>query len=340
MGHNQRISGTCVNNFGHIKPCRDLVTRVNFRPAYVNRDRLPLQMLYAMLLDEHPEVVRTYDSTLVKRYLAGVIKRALSVGDEMEPSSVENLSRFATHTVNLLSQINTMNGDVDPITVLAERYMQPRLRPAEAQAIIRQSISLLDKDPTVLNILENLETLVDDSIPQVRLWSYDEESQKPIDTVMLRRGQLKKHPWEQLKENIEQSIQLFRGGNKDFANLVANLGLDDDTLDTRERDGVTTVNRRGRKARNVIKKNTRDRDSGYAGGSSTTGNLSTGSRSGKGRSTITGRTSPRPSTSSGGGKYMPPRVASRTPPSRRTGKSVTNDDPEPSWIARAETFHL
>lgn len=204
-----------MNDLGTIRPCRDLVTRVNYRTTYVHRDLLPLQMMFAMLLDEQPDVVRTYDNVRVRNYLAGVVARALSGQDEMEPTSAHNLVGFANRAITLLSQVDAMTGDIDPIEVLAERYMSHVLDKVEAYRIIRSSIIDVN-DTTVLNILDNLKTLVEDAVPQVRLWSYDLDSPVKSRTVLLRRGQLKDHPMEQLKHTLDQSIKLFRqgGGNK------------------------------------------------------------------------------------------------------------------------------
>lgn len=215
MGRDENVRGTCVNKEGHIKHCKNLVTRVNWRPTYIIRDKLPIQMLYAMLLDEHPDVVRTYDRSLVTTYLAGVIARALGEQDEDEPEASDNLFRFANNTVNILSQIYTMSGDVDPITVLAERYLEPGMSSREAYRIINTSIRTDITDTSVLNILKNLESLVHFTKPQVRLWAYDSESPKSTDTVLLRRGTVRSHPWNALKEHIAQSLTEFqRGGGE------------------------------------------------------------------------------------------------------------------------------
>lgn len=213
-GGDDYIRGTCVNDLGAIKNCRDLVTRVNYRSTYVNRDRLPLQMLFAMLLDEQPDTVRTYDKSLVKAYLAGVIARALSGEDALEPSGYHNLLRFSNRALSILAQLDNMVGDVDPIAVLAERYLQSRMTAREAITIIRNSIRSVG-NTTVLNILKNLRTLVNETIPYVRLWAYDNQSPEDITTIMLRRGQLKVHPLEQLKNNLDSSIKSFgaRGTN-------------------------------------------------------------------------------------------------------------------------------
>lgn len=213
IGDNDVVRGACVNDFGTIKPCRDLVTRVNYRPTYVKREQLPLQMLFAMLLDEQPDVVSTYDGFLLRSYLAGVIARALSGEDAMEPTSSQNLVGFANRALALLSRVDEMTGDLDPIKVLAERYMKPITNEKEACAIIKASIKSV-QDTSVLNILQNLKTLVYDAIPQVRLWSYDSTSPESIRTVLLRRGQLREHPLEQLKIALEQSIEMFRAGNR------------------------------------------------------------------------------------------------------------------------------
>lgn len=221
-GDNEQIRGTCVNDFGMIKSCRDLVTRVNYRPTYVNKTKLPLQMLFAMLLDEQPDVVCTYDGSLLRAYLAGVISRALSGQDPLEPTGSNNLIGFANRAVNLLSQIDTMTGDTDPIDVLAERYMKPVAPFAESRRIIRSSIRI-PNDTSVLTILNNLKTLVYDAIPQVRLWSYNSDSPKEVTTVLLRRNQLVDHPVEQLKYALDQSIELFRGGGNDARAAAADL---------------------------------------------------------------------------------------------------------------------
>lgn len=209
IGGNDDVRGACVNDFGMIRPCRDLVTRVNYRPTYVKKDRLPLQMLFAMLLDEQPEVVSTYDESRVRTYLAGVIARALSGTDHMEPTGSNNLVGFANRAVNLLSQIESMTGNTDPIVILAERYMSSITNMREACQLIRASIRHV-RDTSVLNILTNLRTLVNDAIPQVRLWAYDSDSPQDVKTVLLRRGQLREHPMDQLKYALDRSIELFQ----------------------------------------------------------------------------------------------------------------------------------
>lgn len=218
IGDNDHVRGACVNDFGTIRPCRDLVTRVNYRTTYVKKDRLPLQMLFAMLLDEQPEVVRTYDGSLVRSYLAGVVARALSGDDPMEPTSANNLVGFANRAVTLLSQIETMTGRTDPIEVLAERYMTPIANLAESCRILRSSIRRVN-DTSVSNILNNLKTLVDEAVPQVRLWAYDTQSPKDVSTVLIRRGQLRDHPLESLKYALDRSIEMF--GNDRRAEAAA-----------------------------------------------------------------------------------------------------------------------
>lgn len=211
MRENQNVGGTCVNNYGAIKSCNELVTRVNYRPTYVVRDRLPLQMMYAMLLDEHPDVVRTYDRGRVLSYLAGVVARALSGLDEHEPDGWNNLLIFAEHAVNILAQEHVMVGDVDPITVLAERYLVPRFTGQYGYRLIVDSIHQVG-NTTVINTLRNLKTLVDNTNPQVRLWSFDDNIDKTHGTVLLRRGQVRSHPWEELKATLDRSIEVFGSG--------------------------------------------------------------------------------------------------------------------------------
>lgn len=237
MGQDQIIKGTCVNDFGTIRPCHELVTRLNYRSTYVNRDRLPFQMLFAMLLDEQPDVVRTYNGKLVREYLAGVIGRALGAQDASEPIGWKNLFRFANHTVNILSQVYAMNGDVDPVTVLAERYLQPLMSARQACDVIRSSIRHVE-NTSELNILQNLQRLVNGSIPPARLWAHDTDSPKAVRSVILRRGQLKPHPWEQLKEDLEHSIELFRSGER---NIAMNVRVPDETAEGGERDIVVNV---------------------------------------------------------------------------------------------------
>ncbi|KAG8314660.1 hypothetical protein J6590_087498 [Homalodisca vitripennis] len=239
MGENQHVEGTCVNEYGNIRACKELVTRMNYRPTYVIRERLPLQMLYAMLLDEQPEVVSTYDPLLVKSYLAGVIRRALGDGDTLEPMGWKNLQKFAIHTVNLLSQLNTMTGGIDPITVVAERYL-PHMPLRTAYHTIKNSIKRVN-DPSPLSILENLKSLVNTVVPHVRLWAYDVKSSKAVRNVLLRQGQLKTHPWDRLKENLERSIELFRDGGE--FDLV--VRRDDDVRIAADRSSRTRGRPRG-----------------------------------------------------------------------------------------------
>lgn len=212
VSRDQRVGGTCVNESGTIKPCRNLVTRMNFRATHVLKDRLPLQMLYAMLLDEQPEIVRTYDEHRVRYYLAGVVGRSLEPG-ESEPPGWKNLYRFAVHTINLLSQVKDMRGDVDPIVVLAERYLDSHPTIENGYQTIWNSIRHGIADLTPATILDNLKTLVYEVVPNVRLWSYDKASPTRTGIALLRRGQSKTHPWDQLKRDLERSIELFAVDN-------------------------------------------------------------------------------------------------------------------------------
>lgn len=247
IGANDNVRGTCVNDFGTIKPCRDLVTRVNYRTTYVNRNRLPLQMLFAMLLDEQSEVVHTYNGKRVREYLGGVILRALSGSDPVEPTGARNLVGFANRAVTLLSQIHTMTGDTDPIVVLAERYLQAFGDIRTAREIIKSSIDHCP-DPTVQDILVNLQTLVNDASPQARLWSYDSQSPSDFRTVMLRRGQLRDHPIEQLKRTLEESIRLFRAGG-DIERLADGVVEQDEIPPLRDDGDIERIPYRGVTAR-------------------------------------------------------------------------------------------
>jgi len=206
------VRGLCVNTYGAIKPCRKLVTRVNFRPTFVNNHRLPLHMMYAMLLDEQPEVVRTYDPDKVRDYLAGVVCRALGGEYQIEPAYWYLLSKFTTHTINMLSQLGDMKGREDPITVLAERYLAPAMTIEEGKHTIRMSINDEAAGTPPAAILRELKKLVQVTTPQVKLWSYNTESQNKYDTVYLRRGQIKAHQWGQLVDSLHRSIEEFSRG--------------------------------------------------------------------------------------------------------------------------------
>lgn len=209
MGREEQIGGACVNSYGTIKNCEDLVTRVNFRPTYVNGEKLPLQMLYSMLLDEQPDVVHTYDQKLVVDYLGGVVARSLETEDDFEPVDWQNLQRFAIHTTNLLSQLHTMQGDVDPIQVLAERYLVPIFDENEAMDLINRSLSRRP-DFTPKSIIKNLRNLVYRIAPPVKLWAFNKNLNKDHDLVLLRRGQIRSHPWEDVKRDVQRSFMRYQ----------------------------------------------------------------------------------------------------------------------------------
>lgn len=249
------VKGLCVNSYGTIKSCRNLVTRVNFRPTFVSKSKMPLQMIYALLLDEQPEVLRTYDRTKVLGYLSGVVGRGVGPDDDDEPPHWSNVARFAQHTINLLSQINDMRGEVDPIEVLCQRYLEPLLSPEDAYSAIMQSIRLRPDGEfhvlTPLKIMKNLKTLVHRVKPPVKLWSYNEDSDHEIDTVLLRRGQLKIHPWDQVVDAVNRSYAQHEnrnGGNQDGEDANDDRDDADDNDNVHHGVGRGVRGRRGRPA--------------------------------------------------------------------------------------------